>query len=120
MMKVERVPLIVHLALAYGVAVFQSLPIVTSTSLSNIEEEVSVVELPKLKQEALLVLQNKCNVCHKKQNPFKVFKENNMSRLAPKIYEQVFIKKRMPKPGQSLSDNEKSTLKEWLKTEKIN
>lgn len=116
-MKAERVPLIVHLALAYGVIVFQALPLAANTPVANAEEVAH--EPSKLKQEALSVLQNKCNVCHKKQNPFKVFKEANMSKHAPKIYEQVFVKKRMPRPGQILTDNERSILSEWLQTEKI-
>ena len=73
----------------------------------------------KLKAKALIVLQTKCNFCHKRQNPFKVFKEKNMSRYAPKVYEQVFVKKRMPKKG-ILTQEERKILEEWLKTEKRN
>ena len=117
-MKAERAPLIVHLALAYGVIVFQAIPMAANTPVASVEEATH--EPSRLKEEALVVLENKCNVCHKKQNPFKVFKESNMSKHAPKIYEQVFVKKRMPRPGQTLTDNERSTLSAWLQTEKIN
>ena len=73
-----------------------------------------------LKKEVLLVLQTKCNVCHNKQNPFKIFKEKNIERFASKIHEQVFIKRRMPKAGQTLSDHERKILKTWLLTQNIN
>ena len=117
-MKAERAPLIVHLALAYGVIVFQAFPMAANTPAASMEKVSH--EPSKLKEEALTVLQNKCNVCHKKQNPFKVFKGANMSKHAPKIYDQVFVKKRMPRPGQILTEKERRTLNEWLQTEKIN
>ncbi len=72
-----------------------------------------------LKQAALDVLQTKCNICHRKQNPFKVFSEKNMVKHASKIHKQVFVKQRMPKGDIKLTTAEYSTLKEWLSTQTI-
>ena len=71
-----------------------------------------------LAEEALNILKAKCNVCHRKQNPFKIFSQKNMKKHAPKIYEQVFVKKRMPKGDEiKLTEEEAQTLKEWLKSQ---
>ena len=77
------------------------------------------VQVDTLKQAALSVLQTKCNVCHRKQNPFKVFSVKNMEKHAPKIHKQVFVKQRMPKGDIKLTAMEYSTLKEWLSTQTI-
>lgn len=84
----------------------------------------SVIHSPKfenlapkeeLKKEALNILELKCNVCHKKQNPFMVFKEKNMERRASKINQMVFIERRMPKGDEiKLSKEEYTQLKNWL------
>lgn len=69
-------------------------------------------------EAAFRVLEKKCNVCHRKKNPFMVFKPKNMERRARKIYRAVFIQQRMPKgdaPG--LTVEEYRTLKTWLKAE---
>ena len=50
-----------------------------------------------VKIKAFGVLETKCNICHIKQNRKKIFTLENMNGFAPKIEEQVFIKKRMPK-----------------------
>ncbi len=92
----------------------------SSSDDSFSEESKSQRTSQHLKNEALIVLETKCNVCHRKQNPFRVFKEKNMERFASKIHEQVFIKKRMPKAGQSLTYKESKTLKTWLLTQNIN
>jgi len=69
---------------------------------------------------ALEILKNKCNGCHARQNPSKVFTAVNMNSLAPKIYEQVFTKKRMPRGKQSrLTEEEYNTLKNWLITQNL-
>ena len=74
----------------------------------------------QLKEEALSILETKCNACHKKQNPFMVFKEKNMTKRAPRIYQQVFLESRMPKGDEiRLTNKEYNTLKKWLFTEKI-
>lgn len=80
------------------------------------EESNNHKENNNLKKRALTVLQNKCNGCHRAQNPGKVFTRDNMERLAPKIYKQVFIKKRMSKNGK-LTEEERQVLFEWLKTQ---
>nr|WKN39933.1 hypothetical protein K4G66_14665 [Tunicatimonas sp. TK19036] len=73
-----------------------------------------------LKQAALEVLQTKCNVCHKKKNPRRVFTLDNMSDLAPRIYKQVFVKQRMPKGKETqLTREEYNTLEKWLLTENL-
>lgn len=67
------------------------------------------------KQKALLVLREKCNVCHVRNNPFRVFKEKNMERNAKDIYKQVFVKGRMPLGGEvKLTGEERETLKRWV------
>lgn len=67
------------------------------------------------KGKALLVLQTKCNICHVRNNPFRIFKEKNMERNAKDIYKQVFIKGRMPLGNEvKLTEEERETLKKWL------
>jgi uncharacterized membrane protein len=70
------------------------------------------------KSAALKVLQLKCNTCHVRQNPSKVFTPSNMSKLAPKINEQVFVKKRMPR-GKRLTNEDYTTLQTWLNNQNI-
>ncbi|MGN7818977.1 hypothetical protein HGH92_02110 [Chitinophaga varians] len=67
------------------------------------------------KEKALLVLQTKCNICHVRNNPFRIFKERNMERNAKDIYKQVFVKGRMPLGNEvKLTEEERETLKKWL------
>ncbi|MFK7772576.1 MAG: hypothetical protein AB8F94_10565 [Saprospiraceae bacterium] len=72
----------------------------------------------ELKKAAFQILKSKCNVCHKRKNPFKIFTLKNMDRHAKKIHKQVFVYRRMPK-GDSikLTDEEYKTLKNWLQSE---
>lgn len=66
---------------------------------------------------ALKVLVEKCNVCHQRQNPRKIFTDSNMDELAPSIYKQVFVKKRMPRGNTiKLSEEDQKALTDWLKT----
>lgn len=75
---------------------------------------------PELRQAAFKLLKAKCNVCHKKKNPFKIFSLKNMDKHAPKIYKQVFVYQRMPKGSTiKLTDEEYQTLKIWLKSKNI-
>ncbi len=77
--------------------------------------EVSFIGEEDVKKQALKILQLKCNVCHKKQNPFMVFKEKNMEKRAPKINQMVFVERRMPKGNEiKLSKDEYTQLKNWL------
>lgn len=70
-----------------------------------------------LKAKALQVLQTKCNVCHRRKNPFLIFKEKNMERRSSRINKQVFELKRMPKKeGEPLTDKEYETLKFWIES----
>lgn len=91
-------------------------------SPSELTGEISKKSIPtdpgnELKQQAFEILKTKCNVCHRKQNPFKIFSLRNMNKHAPKIKEQVFIKKRMPKGDKiRLTAEEYQTLKNWLGT----
>jgi uncharacterized membrane protein len=67
------------------------------------------------KKAALTVLQQKCNVCHRSANPGKVFTIDNIEGLAPKIYKQVFVKRRMPKGRDiQLTEEESQVLKSWV------
>lgn len=85
-------------------------------SLSNV-----VINENPIKEKALKILQNKCNVCHKKKNPFMVFKLKNMDKRSNKIYNQVFIKKRMPKGNKiTLTTGESQELLTWLNSTKKN
>ena len=73
-----------------------------------------------IKQKAFQILKTKCNVCHRKKNPFMVFSLKNMEKRAPKIHKQVFVKRRMPKGNQiKLTNEEFATLKSWLETQNI-
>ncbi|MEM9674433.1 MAG: hypothetical protein AAF992_17705 [Bacteroidota bacterium] len=72
-----------------------------------------------LQQTALKVLQTKCNVCHVRQNPRKVFTRENMDGFAPKIHRQVFIKKRMPRGRKiKLTNDEYQILLTWITSTK--
>ena len=90
----------------------------TSTSTVSISEEQQVsAPQDSIQQRALNVLTTRCNVCHKKQNPFKIFSTKNMVRHAPKIHHQVFVLKRMPKGNaKPLTAEESNILKTWLFT----
>ena len=68
-------------------------------------------------EEAFVVLRSKCNTCHATKKRTEVFTKENMSKFAPEIYEQVFVKKKMPKGRKvKLTENETLLLKRWLKT----
>lgn len=73
-----------------------------------------------LKKQAFRILETKCNTCHRKQNPFMVFKEKNIPKRAKKIYQMVYIKRRMPKGNEvRLTNEEYNQLKKWLFTQEI-
>jgi len=87
------------------------------------QQEIKIILIKgtkKLKKEALSILVTKCNSCHKKQNPFMIFKEKNMSKRAPKIYQMVFVERIMPKGNEvKLSNEEYKKLKQWLFSEDV-
>lgn len=70
-----------------------------------------------LRQAVLAILETKCNSCHKKQNPFMVFKSKNVEKKAQKIYQMVFVERRMPKGNVKLTREEYQQLENWLKTQ---
>jgi len=73
------------------------------------------------KKAAFLILNTKCNICHRKQNKKKVFTPDNMSDFAGLINLQVFVKRRMPKGSKiKLTAQEYQTMKEWLLTQNLN
>jgi uncharacterized membrane protein len=67
-----------------------------------------------LKEKAYIVLQNKCNDCHRKKNKSVIFTRENMVQKAPKIQKQVFVKKKMPKDDVTLTTQERKDLELWL------
>jgi uncharacterized membrane protein len=75
---------------------------------------------PDLKAEVFQLLDTKCNVCHRKKNPFRVFTLKNMERNARRIHQQVFVYKRMPKGSTiKLTDADYQLLKQWLNTQNL-
>lgn len=76
-------------------------------------------ELDSTKEKAFELLSQKCNVCHKTDNPSKVFTLDNMEGFSKKIKRQVFVFKRMPKGKDiTLTKEEKQILKDWIKSNK--
>ena len=72
-----------------------------------------------LKEQAFSILKTKCNVCHQNRNRRMVFTLDNMDELAPKINQQVFIRKRMPKGNKvTLTANDRAKLKKWVESVK--
>lgn len=81
-----------------------------------IHQSLHELEVDDLKKEAFSILNNKCNSCHRKQNPFMIFTEKNMTKRVTKINKQVFELKRMPKQnGTPLTQEEYAILKSWIK-----
>ncbi len=69
-----------------------------------------------LQNSALTVLEGKCNDCHRKDKPRKVFTLDNMDKEARSIYRQVFVRERMPKKdAPPLTREEKGQLEAWLR-----
>jgi hypothetical protein len=87
--------------------------------LLGAQERPSTHPVPDpLQQAAWRVLEAKCNVCHRKQNPFLIFKLSNMNKRAPRIHRAVFVQRRMPKAGgMPLTPEEYATLEQWLNTQ---
>jgi uncharacterized membrane protein len=109
-----------------------SMVIVTALSLNSADayqsieadkrQNESAVLMPPgefAKEKALKILDNKCNVCHRKRNKRRVFTAENMDTWANDIYKQVFVKKRMPKGKKiKLNTNEYPELLTWISTTK--
>lgn len=80
----------------------------------------SVAKNP-IKTKAFKVLSNKCNVCHEKRNPRRVFTMDNMNNWSNDVYKQVFIKKRMPKGKKiKLTSDEYQDVLTWVSSLKTN
>lgn len=64
---------------------------------------------------AFEILDAKCNTCHRKSNPFMIFKMKNISKRAERIYQVLFEVRTMPKGDEvKLTTEEYTTLKKWL------
>ncbi|MCR9288754.1 MAG: hypothetical protein NXI23_15365 [Bacteroidetes bacterium] len=69
--------------------------------------------------KAFQILDNKCNVCHRRRNKRRIFTIENMNTYANDIYKQVFVKKRMPRGEKiKLSPNEYQELSIWISSTK--
>lgn len=67
------------------------------------------------KSAAFQVLATKCNICHATKKRTDIFTLENMDTLAPDIWKQVFVKKKMPKGRKvKLTENESKALRIWL------
>ena len=100
--------------ISFGVLVHLCFQSYSQTPIARSHIAVSL-EGNELTAAALTILQNKCNVCHKQRNPRKVFTRKNMEDLAPKIYKQVIVKKRMPRgKDNQLTAEEYTQLEKWL------
>lgn len=87
---------------------------------ASVDHPTLLVADDKLKKAAFEILKTKCNVCHKKKNPFMVFNEKNMVKRAPKIYKMVYVERRMPQGDKiKLTHEEYATLEKWLFTQQI-
>ena len=88
------------------------------SGLNSKESYIPIIKSnPALKLEVFEILNSKCNVCHRWQNPFMVFKLKNMENRAKKINRMVFIERRMPKGNKiKLTSEEYTRLKNWLST----
>ncbi|MEM0994926.1 MAG: hypothetical protein AAGI49_17980, partial [Bacteroidota bacterium] len=74
--------------------IIKSLNAATNSSITFINDSPDSLKIAVFK-----ILDAKCNVCHRRQNPFKVFSLKNMNKHAAKIHQQVFVLRRMPKGG---------------------
>jgi len=94
-------------ALLFGVPKAPDTGLMLSEPMALLNDEV--------KKQALAILESKCNVCHRKKNPFMIFKNQNMDKRAVKIYRMVFQERKMPKGNEiKLTSGEYDTLKEWI------
>ncbi len=110
------------LALWLGIltAAFILLSSFGTSKQADAESKIRLVAGDDLKKAAFDILDTKCNVCHRKQNPLMVFKEKNMEKRAPRIYRAVFVDRRMPKGDDiRLTNEEAATLQKWLFTLEI-
>lgn len=75
---------------------------------------------PEDSQKGFSILDNNCNVCHKKRNRRRVFTPKNMEGYKQAIYTQGFVKKRMPKGNSMrLTTKVQQELLTWISSTKI-
>ncbi|UWX55975.1 hypothetical protein NYZ99_06435 [Maribacter litopenaei] len=79
---------------------------------------ISIENQDSIKQKAFAVLDLKCNFCHTSKKRLENFTPENMNDLIPKINEQVFVTKKMPKGKNNiLTSEEKNSLLIWINKE---
>ena len=79
----------------------------------------TIAVMGSTKVKAYGILDNKCNVCHNARNKRRVFTPENMNPWASDVYQQVFIKKRMPKGKKiKLTIVEYQNLLKWITSAK--
>ena len=110
------------------IALFCSFP-GDANLLKNVETQAirsptsKVIRYPAMdpKIQAIHILENKCNVCHRKRNKRRVFTLDNMNGWANDVHIQVFLKKRMPKGKDiKLTEQEYHDLLTWISSTKSN
>ncbi|HAA13736.1 MAG TPA: hypothetical protein DCE41_19400 [Cytophagales bacterium] len=114
----KKIPLIIlWLGILMGALILESAT-QAGAAAPKVELTATSAMADTLKTAALEVLKAKCNVCHRKQNPFMVFTERNMAGKARKIYRAVFVQRIMPKGNEiRLASAERATLEKWLSTQ---
>jgi len=113
---------IINLILGIAIAVIVSIPETFSDTVSNYLDPATsrIHTMDSVEAKAFQILDRKCNVCHSKRNKKRVFTQFNMKTWSNDVYEQVFIKKRMPKGNKvRLAADEYSVLFAWIKTNKV-
>ena len=115
-------------ALNYFWSVLLTLSVLSINTYSKIETNSKLTIIKnssnlenEYKTKAFKILDNKCNVCHRKRNKRRIFSEDNMDNWANDIYKQVFVKKRMPKGNKiKLTTKEYQELLTWISYTKSN
>ncbi len=88
-----------------------------SGNSQNLLQQTFTIDSTQIK--AFIILDNKCNVCHKKRNRKRIFTTNNMDSWTNDIYKQVFIKRRMPKGKKiKLTNKDYQQLLTWITSTK--
>jgi uncharacterized membrane protein len=117
-MMVVTVRLLVTIFLALSASTLDAYsPVVSQIDQVDLHPTNDPLRNPQV--NAFQVLENKCNVCHRKRNRRRVFTKENMDAWSSDIYTQVFVKKRMPKGNNiKLNSNEYQDLLTWITSTK--
>jgi uncharacterized membrane protein len=108
---------IIALILVNSIETYESIKVNNESTEFHISDDF----IEYSNEKAFQILNNKCNVCHRKQNRRRIFTEENMHTWANDIYKQFFIKKRMPRGKKiKLSSDEYQELLNWISSTKIN